>query len=306
MEHDLQALRELQALPMERKVLVTQTRLFEWYNHWDGQIHISFSGGIDSTVLMDIAKKLFPSIKAMYVDTGLEYPEIRAFVKTFDNVDIVRPKMAFNEVVKKYGYPAIGKEVANKVYYARKGSQWAVNRLNGLDKDGNATEYSKNHYSQWKWLVNADFNISDQCCAVMKKSPAHLYAKQNNSKAVVATMTEESSMRQMHWLKEGCNAFDNKHPTSKPMSFWTRQDVLKYIYDNKLPIASVYGDVIYDETTGKYETTGVDRTGCIFCCFGVTHDKEPTRFQRLKETHPKQYNYCINGGGLQGRNLATK
>ena len=46
----------------------------------------------------------------------------------------------------------------------------------------------------------------------------------------------------------------------------------------------------------KLYTTGCDRTGCIFCAFGVHLQKEPNNFQRLKETHPKQYEYCINGG----------
>lgn len=51
----------------------------------------------------------------------------------------------------------------------------------------------------------------------------------------------------------------------------------------------------YDEAD-QLTTTGCDRTGCIFCMFGCHLEKEPNRFQRLKETHPRQYDYCINGG----------
>lgn len=51
----------------------------------------------------------------------------------------------------------------------------------------------------------------------------------------------------------------------------------------------------YDESD-QLATTGCDRTGCIFCMFGCHLEKEPNRFQRLKETHPRQYDYCINGG----------
>ena len=78
------------------------------------------------------------------------------------------------------------------------------------------------------------------------------------------------------------------------MSFWTEQDVLQYIKEYNIPIASVYGEIV--EENGKLKTTGCDRTGCIFCAFGCHLEKEPSRFQRLKETHPKQYEYCINGG----------
>lgn len=295
----MEDLKALQALPLERKVLATQTRLIEWYNHWDGQVYVSFSGGVDSTVLLHITRKMFPDTKAMFVNTGLEFPEIQRFVRSFDNVDIIRPKMRFDEVIKKYGYPIIGKEVAHTVHYAKKGKSWAINYLNGLDAKGEEKRYYKSHYSQWKWLLDTDFPIGDQCCYVMKKSPAHTYAKQTGRMAIVATMTEESVMRQQNWLRYGCNSFEQTNPTSKPMSFWTRQDVLKYIVENNLDYCSVYGDIVLNEDTGLYETTGVDRTGCVFCCFGVTHDAKPNRFEQLKLTHPRQYEYCINGGGYQ-------
>lgn len=77
--HDTQRLKELQALPLERKVLITQSRILEWYNYWNGQVYISFSGGKDSTVLLHIVRNLFPDVEAVFVDTGLEYPERRAF-----------------------------------------------------------------------------------------------------------------------------------------------------------------------------------------------------------------------------------
>jgi 3'-phosphoadenosine 5'-phosphosulfate sulfotransferase (PAPS reductase)/FAD synthetase len=87
--HTKERLKALQALPLERKIGFTIARIVEWYTHYNGKVYVSFSGGKDSTVLLDIARGLFPDIKAMFVDTGLEYPEIREFVKTFDNVDIV-------------------------------------------------------------------------------------------------------------------------------------------------------------------------------------------------------------------------
>ena len=110
-----------QAAPLEIKVKMTQQRIREWVNHWgeDG-VYISFSGGKDSTVLLHIAREMYPGLKAMFIDTGLEYPEIREFVRTFDNVDIVRPKMNFRQVIEKYGYPFISKEVSECVYGARK------------------------------------------------------------------------------------------------------------------------------------------------------------------------------------------
>ncbi|MBC8553665.1 MAG: hypothetical protein H8D23_28960, partial [Candidatus Brocadiales bacterium] len=43
---------------------------------------------------------------------------------------------------------------------------------------------------------------------------------------------------------------------------------------------------------------GADRTGCMWCMFGVHMENNPNRFQRMKKTHPKIYDYCINKLGL--------
>ena len=173
---------------------------------------------------------------------------------------------------------------------------------------------SKWDYSKYLPFLYTSFNVSEQCCDIMKKAPVHRYQSQTGKVGITAQMACESRMRLQKWLQNGCNAFDNKYPVSNPMSFWTEQDVLKYIYTNKLPIASVYGDVIikHEDDIGDipqihfedcenlensvFETTGSQRTGCIFCGFGCHLEKGETRFQRLKRTHPKQYNFCMNGG----------
>lgn len=110
----------LQSLPLSIKIEKTKLRIKEWYEYWNGQVYVSFSGGKDSTVLLDIARSMYPDIEAVFSDTGLEYPEIKEFVKTFENVTIVRPKYSFKEILTKYGYPIISKEVANVVSNARK------------------------------------------------------------------------------------------------------------------------------------------------------------------------------------------
>jgi 3'-phosphoadenosine 5'-phosphosulfate sulfotransferase (PAPS reductase)/FAD synthetase len=92
-------LQQLQGLPLEAKIIKTKIRIREWYEHWNGDVYISFSGGKDSTVLLDLVRSIYPDVPAVFVDTGLEYPEIREFVKTFDNVVWVRPKMNFKDVV---------------------------------------------------------------------------------------------------------------------------------------------------------------------------------------------------------------
>ena len=97
-------------------------------------------------------------------------------------------------------------------------------------------------------------------------------------------------------LKKRCNAFESDRPMSTPMSFWTEQDVLMYLKTYNVPYCSVYGNIITDTRTGKLRTTGCSRTGCYACMFGCHLEKPENRFQMMKRTHPKLYNYCINGG----------
>lgn len=136
-KHVISDLYQMQSLPLNAKVRMTQRRIKEWVDEYgeDG-VYISFSGGKDSTVLLDIARKLYPNIKAMFVDTGLEYPEIRQFVKQFNNVDWIKPKMTFRQVIERYGYPFISKEVSECVYGARKFLRWGGitnSTVNSLD-----------------------------------------------------------------------------------------------------------------------------------------------------------------------------
>ena len=118
--HDAERLKELQALPLHRKIQITQARIIEWYQHYNGQVCVSFSGGKDSTVLLHIARQIYPDIPAVFSNTGLEYASIQKFVRSWDNVDIITPQMRFDDVVSTYGYPLIGKEVAEAIYYARR------------------------------------------------------------------------------------------------------------------------------------------------------------------------------------------
>ena len=131
--HDIQRLRELQNLPLERKIGITQARIMEFYREFNGRVYVSFSGGKDSTVLLDITRKLFPEVEAVFLDTGLEYPEIRDFVKTFNNVTWIRPEINFKEVINKYGYPFPSKEQAAFIdeYKRSKSEKLKSIRING-------------------------------------------------------------------------------------------------------------------------------------------------------------------------------
>lgn len=364
--HDL---KQMQGLPLVAKINMSTRRIEAWYDHFDGDVYVAFSGGLDSTVLADIVAKFCKrsgyTLYLLFVNTGLEYPEIQKFVKTFAewlqntyrinvHLDIVRPDMRFDQVIKAYGYPVISKAVANTIHHAKKNiaegkETLRVRQLMGVEKkqDGSASKFNK---QKWRFLLDAPFDTHNECCYIMKKKPFYKYEKKTGRKPIIGTLATESEEREATWTKYGCNAFDKKHPSSQPLSFWTDQDILHYIKTylqipldaawkninspnrkvrknarkhirlfnyRKLAYASVYGDIhvkppkgteegqinVIDylgcyEPVDTLETTGCDRTGCIFCMFGCHLEKEPNRFQQMKITHPRQYEYCIGGGEM--------
>lgn len=118
--HDAARLKELQALPWQRKVQITQARIIEFVERMGGVDNVCVSvSGKDSTVLLHIARQIYPTIQAVYVDTGLEFPEVRQLARK-NGAEIIRPAMSFHEVITQYGYPIVSKEVAEAIYYARR------------------------------------------------------------------------------------------------------------------------------------------------------------------------------------------
>ena len=293
---DKEELRRLQSLSLDDKVTLTKLRITEWYEHYDGAVYISFSGGKDSSVLLEIARQVYPDMPAVYCDTGLEFPEVKAHVKSLPNVTIIRPTKTFKEVIDEYGWVYPSKDVAFTLRYAKKGSEWAKQRLDGLRKDGTPSQFRQRMYTRWKPLLDAPFKISNQCCEIMKERPIHAYEKSTGTHGIVATMADESIRRKQSWERTGCNAFDAKFPVSKPMSFWTEDDVLQYISLNNIAIPSVYGDIV--KQRGHWRTTGEKRTGCMFCLIGCHLDKD-NKFQRMHRTHPKIYDYCMDKLGMR-------
>ena len=306
--HTREELRMRQALPLNLKIRLTEERIREWINHYgiDG-VYISFSGGKDSTVLLDIARRNYPNIKAAFADIPTQYPELRQFVKTFENVDIVKPKIGFIEVCEKYGFPLFSKEISECVNSARKyltniadmrlaltdrqtdrqiAGAYAFADLLGIErraadskqtyqdlkngiipseafenapvrvqqlfgkvrhkKNGKMTsEYSKMFdKSQYQFMLDAPFEISNACCKVMKKAPMHKYSRETGRAPITAQMAEESKLRESQWIKRGCNSFDSSSPISNPMSFWTEQDVLLYIKEYlEPPLADAWKNI---------------------------------------------------------------
>jgi len=284
-----QILIERQGWPLEQKIDHTLGAIEQFYNRFDGKVYVSFSGGKDSTVLLDLVRKVYPDVKAVFADTGLEYPEIRDFTKSTPNCEFMKPKKTFKWVIENYGFPIISKKISMGISRYRNTNSDLQKKLR-LFGGTNPTSGKKQHPSvpkKYHHIVDAPFKISEKCCDVLKKEPLKRYSKQTGEHPFIATMAEESAFRTIEYLKHGCNAFDKKEPQSTPMMFWTEDDIWNYLKKYEIPYSTIYDK-------------GYTRTGCMFCAFGIMNEKKDknNRFQQMKITHPKQYDYCINKLGL--------
>ncbi len=294
-------LRKRQSLPLADKISISIERIREWHQAFDGNVAVSYSGGKDSEVLLWLVRSVFPDVPAVFVNTGLEYPEIVRHVKSHENVIILRPRMPFHKVIKTYGYPLISKKVARGISVLKHPTDKNQNiwRLynEGVNRFGQPVNGFK-VANRWKFLKDAPFDMSDQCCSIMKKEPIHRFERQTGRTQFVGTMASDSKTREKTYLRHGCNAFDTSYPRSTPIGFWTDQDVLACIVENNLRISPVYGEIIRNHS-GKLHTTGSRNTGCAFCSFGLHLDDAPTRFQRMHDTHPRLWDYCMNRLGMK-------
>ena len=255
----------------------------QFYNYHHGKVYVAFSGGKDSTVLLWLVRKIFSDVVGVFSDTGLEFPEIRNFVKKTDNIIWIKPKMTFKQVIEITGYPVISKMQAQYIEQYRTGSDYMKN-LRWYGKKYNGVVNYKIS-DEWKFMINAPFKISDKCCTIMKKNPMKQYEKESGNYPFLGIMATESIQRKKQYLQGGCNIFDTKKSSSRPLSFFYDAEIWKIIKKYKIPYSEIYD-------------MGYNRTGCMFCMFGV-HLESPNRFQLMAKTHPKQYDYCMEKLGIR-------
>lgn len=174
---------------------------------------ISFSGGKDSTVLLNLARRYIDKeMKAVFCNTGNEYPEIVRFVRNTENVTIIRPKYTIRQVIEKHGFPLISKEQAHGIRQAKTTRSDKLRNIRMHGSDRSKGWVSGKISDRWQFLIDEPFMVSEKCCECLKKRPLARYAKQSGEVPLIGTMAGESILRrhqypsrwlQLVWRKDG-------------------------------------------------------------------------------------------------------
>lgn len=270
-------------------------------------IYVSVSGK-DSRVVLDMARKVDPDIEAVYLDTWMEYPQIRQYITSLDNVTVIKPSKSMKQIIDDDGWCFPSKDIAEAVDAYRRRLKWADNKLHGLDGKGNPSKY-RQRYTKWlKLAEDCPEKISHYCCLDMKERPVEKYERTTGKHPILGLMAVESARRKEAYMRTGCNSFAGNRPMSKPIGFWNENDVMQYHLIHSIDIAEPYG-VIYEQgqipgqtsmfcTDCNYKTTGEERTGCMFCPVGG-HLNDFSKIERVKPYNNKLYDYLMEELGMK-------
>ena len=277
-------LRRLQKKPFAWKVDHAKDVIREFYERENGMVYVSFSGGKDSLVVLNLVRSMYAEVPAVFGNTGIEFPEQVKFVRTFANVTEVYPVKHFPKILKEDGIVYPSKEVAMYVKDARNGVKYAVNAFEGKDTEGNENRY-KARFKKYAYLLDCGVKISPDCCELMKEKPMRDYERRENKSPIIGTRAEESFRRAVGWMKSGCNSFSNGRHKSTPLSLWLESDVMRYIDKNGITLSAMYSE------------GGMRRTGCMFCPVPIAHG-DYKNIEYAREHHPKMYKTIMEKFGL--------
>lgn len=233
---------------------------------------ISYSGGLDSTVMLHLVRIVDKNKKGIFCNTTNEFNEIVKFVKQTENIETILPKINFINILKNYGFPLISKNVANMldvIKHPNSNNALTINcYLKGITGSGYKTKVLVLP-KKWQYLINAPFNFTSKCCYFLKKKPMRKHSKNG---IFIGTKAQDSMLRSIQYQKIGC--INEKKHKCTPLSIWTKDDIWKFINKNNIPYCDIYDK-------------GEISTGCAYCGFGCQFDIQ--RFNRLKIREPKRY-----------------
>ena len=308
-----------QKQPYEWKKRYAEIRIREFIRECDKRelnCHVSV-GGLDSITL-------FLFIKSLRIDDvpgiSVSYLEDKSVQEVHKKLGLIRIKSAKKadgshwnktQILQEFGFPVLSKEIASKIEHLQSPTEKNKTVRHAI-MTGETGEYggwrkgSKMKLAS-KWLklfagyenenegTNykiAPFKVSSKCCYYLKEKSSADWAKEHNSVPFLVLMASEGGRREKSLMINGCNYFGKSTIRSAPFAIFNRQDILQLALDLDVPVPQIYGE-IKRKADGTLYTTKAQRTGCSMCGFGIQLEKRPHRFDRLRETNIKEWEYWM-------------
>ena len=308
-------------------------RAWEFYNHpeIDGMAYVAV-GGLDSITLHVFLRSIGIDVPAISV-SSLEDKSIQRVHKALGVIALPPAKREDGrywnkrEVIRQFGFPIISKETANKIALLQHPSPDNATVRHAIIT-GETGEYGgfrtgTRMQLARKWLElfggpeneregthykTAPFLVSDKCCYYLKEKPCNDYAKESGRFPYMGLMASEGGRRQKALMLNGCNYISSGTKRSAPFAIFNRQDILTLALEMEdyyhahwrdfgeseieTIIPAIYGEIVRD-ADGTLRTTKAQRTGCSMCGFGIHMEGRPHRFDLLRESNPKEWEFWM-------------
>ncbi len=300
-------------MPFQDKLEWAKLKIKEFLNWCElndfKEILISFSGGKDSTVLLDLVLKVhkeikskiylvpayaieitFPSTIKFIKDTVSNYQKTYKYLK---NPLFKKPTMAWKDILIKKGYPIFSKQVS--VLLNRLKRSKTKNSLTKMCFGIEQTARFKISYNRLFLLDSemtfyfdennnrVDYFFSEKCCDLVKGGLKH-----DKRPSFIGTLANESVLRRQSWILHGCNIVSKKNPMSRPLSLWNTKDIWKYVKENNLKINDAYN---YNIEKNNIENLRFTRLGCTSCPMGSHIEEIISKKYSKDDKLPEDYRY---------------
>lgn len=201
----LESLKDKVEIPLEEKLRLTDAVIETNLRKFRDDCVVSWSGGKDSTLVLWFVREIWPDIKVVFNDTGVEYPETIQFIKEVAaswklNLTITKPIKTFWKCAEEYGFP------------------------NG----------SKSNNQE---------NKTPHCCYFLKEKPMKDAIRLYKWKAVFDGVTAvESRIRMFSARDYGTCHFNTKWHIQKvrPILYWTEDEVFDFMKREGIPLNPRY------------------------------------------------------------------
>lgn len=305
---------ELIEMSLKKKIEWAEFKIKEFLlNVVDSNIYnitLSFSGGKDSLVLLDMVCKTIEKCRlnnderffqfaitpayAMEItfNQTLEYTkkiiqEYQSKYEFLDNLKIYYPKKSWGKILRENGYPIYTKQFSglldrvlyntfkNKAIYSAFGLKQS--KLFFISKKRLfllSKKFRTQYYLDNGMTKTRLIRFSNRCCDYVKGR-----MKEQKGPSFVGLKATESKSRKDSWIKEGCNVYHKYGPASRPLMLWTDNNIWEYIKQNNLQVNPMYEKVYVGKSGKEYKC--YSRLGCISCPMGAQFE------QALKKKNPE-------------------